>query len=1177
MKSNPPSSFDSKARSLFERALQEPRPERTAFVRKQAQGDGPLEQHVLRLLQEAESKLRETFGAEVNEESNSHNTATFELLQKLVVAAPLDTVRYRVEHQIGRGGMGAVLSVRDAYLNRELAMKVMLQSGTGSTAEDRQFAHQSLGRFLEEAQVTSQLDHPGVVPVHELGIDPAGNVFFTMRLVRGQTLREIFDKVQRAEEGWTRQRALEVILKVCDTIAYAHSKGVLHRDLKPANIMVGRFGEVYVMDWGLAKVLGKEDRHDLRIKEASEAGREEITVSTRTLLQTARREDADTLNASVVSMDGQQLGTPAYMAPEQARSEQLDERADVYAIGAMTYTMLAGRAPFGAPGDSPYSVLDKVIAGPPERLEKLVEDVAAELVAIVERAMARNRLGRYASVAELGNDIRAYLDGRVVHAYQTGPVAELKMWMRRNQPLAMSIAAAALLGVVGFTVSVWKWQEAAEQRKVAKGEEENAKRALEGETKAKADAVENAKKARLAADEAKSKSEDADRQKQAAVNAKQDAESAAKKLKELLERFNQIKAVLDFDRALEETQDLHAPRPDKLPRMQGWLEAAERLLATRPEIDKEVARLRAMAVSAQPAQATSEQRAEVERLSAHLEHLRRLQDTIVGKIPPERPMLPPSLAKKPGQSEQDWLQLLLTTAEAQCRRLEQPTSTLGDGEGNLLAATEKLVAVMGRYVADGQVRIRRAHAWALAAQGNRELALQTIRSLQADAAALPTPDERKLKPAKAAKFLAEKPTLLQDLAFFSEVMAARLGMVGLEVERAERDLSKAQARLAEAVRGQIQGDNSETQQFLYAQLDRLSSRFAELESARAMIARERAFAAEVAELSSNPPSAWQRRWERVGADLQSNPKYQRLQRALTATTLAGLVPIGADPNPTTGLWEFYDLRSAWDGVSPVSRIEVPNHEPGGREGSRVGPMTGVVFVLIPPGELLRTGRDGTASTTIPVPAFLIAKHELTQGQWARLWLHDADARWPSAFQVGQWTQAGKLTPEGQWSRTGTRQICGETNPVESISWNTCRTLLRDHGWWFPTEDQWEYAARAGTKEDWVVAPSLLKTVANLADKENAPPEWALREPAPWDDNHKWHAPVGSFQGSEWGLYDIHGNVAEWCDKAVDGRQQIHKGGAFDTQVDSARFNDTTLENPSKAQRNIGLRPVRLLP
>src|SRR5262245_30873177 len=172
--------------------------------------------------------------------------------------------RYQKRGEVARGGMGMIQKVWDEDLRRELAMKVVLgESGPAST---REISPKTLGRFLEEAQVTGQLDHPGIVPVHELGLDDQGGVFFTMRLVKGRTLRDVFDELAKGEQGWTQTRVLGLLLKVCEALSYAHAKGVIHRDLKPANVMVGKFGEVFVMDWGLAKILGRADEKDLRVR-----------------------------------------------------------------------------------------------------------------------------------------------------------------------------------------------------------------------------------------------------------------------------------------------------------------------------------------------------------------------------------------------------------------------------------------------------------------------------------------------------------------------------------------------------------------------------------------------------------------------------------------------------------------------------------------------------------------------------------------------------------------------------------------------------------------------------------------------------------------------------------------------------------------------------------------------
>jgi len=350
--------------------------------------------------------------------------------------------RYEVVGEIARGGMSVVLSVRDQEMRRSLAMKVMTPArpGGGAANESRRSA-----RFLEEAQVTAQLDHPGIVPVHDMGLDPEGRLFFTMRLVKGRALDEVFELLKRGEEGWTRTRALGVVLNVCEAMAFAHERKVVHRDLKPANVMVGRFGETYVMDWGLAKILGEPDTHDVRLRDAPA-----------TVLTSARQEEAGGAAAAhLVTLDGDVVGTPAYMPPEQARGavDEVGPWSDVFSVGALLYHLVTGRAPYtrdDARVPAPVLLL-RVRAGPPAPIAKLAPDVPAELVAICEKAMERDPTLRYASMRAMADDLRAFLEHRVVQAYRTGAAAELRKWVQRNRGLAAGLAAtlAVVLGALG--------------------------------------------------------------------------------------------------------------------------------------------------------------------------------------------------------------------------------------------------------------------------------------------------------------------------------------------------------------------------------------------------------------------------------------------------------------------------------------------------------------------------------------------------------------------------------------------------------------------------------------------------------------------------------------------------------------------------------------------------------
>ena len=357
--------------------------------------------------------------------------------------------RYEILEEFARGGMGIILRVWDRDLRRKLAMKVILDPVPAVRAEaSGQVQEGRLGRFLEEAQVTGQLDHPGIVPVHELGLDANGSVFFTMKLVKGRHLGEIFELVQDGASDWTQTRALGVLLKVCEAMAYAHSKRVIHRDLKPANIMVGRFGEVYVMDWGLAHVAGREDRKDIRLRPPH--------AETQSRVCTDRREDTD-VGSPLVTMDGDVVGTPSFMSPEQARGEiaAMGPTSDVYSLGAILYHLLAGHMPFVPPGAklNGHAVWAMLQLGPPAPLAALAPKAPEELVAICEKAMAPAPQDRYPDMGAMAEDLRAYLEGRVVKAHRTGALAELRKWIGRNAVLAGALAAAVLLLVAGTVTS----------------------------------------------------------------------------------------------------------------------------------------------------------------------------------------------------------------------------------------------------------------------------------------------------------------------------------------------------------------------------------------------------------------------------------------------------------------------------------------------------------------------------------------------------------------------------------------------------------------------------------------------------------------------------------------------------------------------------------------------------
>ena len=269
---------------------------------------------------------------------------------------------YVLLDKLGEGGMGGVFRVQDTTLGRQLALKVIgIVDSSGELS----------ARLLREAKIIARLEHPGIVPVHDVGTLPDGRVFYTMKLVQGQRLDQ-----HAAELGGVPER-LRTFQKICEAVSFAHAHDVVHRDLKPQNIMIGRFGEVLVMDWGLAKVLNTMTMADAE-NIGTEKARDEQALGT------------DTGHGVI-------LGTPGYMAPEQARGEvaATGPRADVYSLGAVLKFLLEG------PGSGPTS---------------------RALAAIAGKATAEDAEQRYGSVEELASDVAHYLDGLPVRAYPEGPI-----------------------------------------------------------------------------------------------------------------------------------------------------------------------------------------------------------------------------------------------------------------------------------------------------------------------------------------------------------------------------------------------------------------------------------------------------------------------------------------------------------------------------------------------------------------------------------------------------------------------------------------------------------------------------------------------------------------------------------------------------------------------------------
>jgi len=309
---------------------------------------------------------------------------------ELTVDVPVGLGRFQIVGELGRGGMGRVLEAHDPEIRRNTAIKIMINPKEVSDAQ--------LYRFVAEAQITGQLEHPNIVPIYDMGVTEDGEIYFVMRKVEGRSLADVLgDRLK----PFSQHRLLQIFVQVCHAIAYAHSRGVLHRDLKPDNIMVGTFGEVLVMDWGVSRVLS--DQTESVILE--QLGLDESIPT------------APGINSVEVAktLDGVLIGTPGYMSPEQTMlgTESLDFRADIFSLGTILFEILIGEAAF-AHGNRLARMMATVSGPEPDPKELARQngrDLAEPLAQICRRAIARDREQRYRTVNELSTALEAWLDG----------------------------------------------------------------------------------------------------------------------------------------------------------------------------------------------------------------------------------------------------------------------------------------------------------------------------------------------------------------------------------------------------------------------------------------------------------------------------------------------------------------------------------------------------------------------------------------------------------------------------------------------------------------------------------------------------------------------------------------------------------------------------------------------
>lgn len=362
-------------------------------------------------------------------------------LQTVADLPDLGETKYRLLEKFSRGGMGTIYLAEDTQLQRKVALKVLHTPDASGELS---------ARMLREARVIAQLEHPSIVPVHDVGELPDGRVFYVMKFVQGLRL----DQHAQAENALPNR--LRVFQKVCEAVAFAHANGVIHRDLKPENIMVGAFGEVLVMDWGLAKIVAEyrereagSEIGDSQIDDGSSRGKDNESniqhpASSIQLPATSNQQPA--ASGQHQTLHGTIMGTPAYMAPEQKRGDiaQIDQRSDIYALGAILKFLLTGHSKAGlAQKDFSSSTINSsaspVLSG---------AKTPKQLAAICAQAMAEDKEQRYASAQALAGDIERFLNGLAVSSYKENVFEKILRWLKQYRFILFLIAAYILARIL---------------------------------------------------------------------------------------------------------------------------------------------------------------------------------------------------------------------------------------------------------------------------------------------------------------------------------------------------------------------------------------------------------------------------------------------------------------------------------------------------------------------------------------------------------------------------------------------------------------------------------------------------------------------------------------------------------------------------------------------------------
>ncbi len=345
---------------------------------------------------------------------------------------PGDPSAYQLGPEVARGGMGRIVAARDLRIGRRVAVKELV-GGTPML----------VARFEREARITARLQHPGIVPIYEIGRWPGGAPFYSMRLVEGMTLKA---KLQAAATLEERLELVPAVIAATEAVAFAHANDIIHRDLTPTNILVGDYGETVVIDWGLAKDISRADEDEVDVGPYRQ-----------------------TLALSGITASGSVIGTAAYMPPEQAAGDVVDARADVYALGAILYEVLVGSPPYRA--TRAEDVLEQVRTAAPRPIQLLVPLIPPDLTSIVTKSMERDPGERYASAKSLADDLRRFQAGQLVGARSYSIRQLLARWLRRHRAVvaitSIALAIVMVLSITGFSTIVSERSRTADASRLA--------------------------------------------------------------------------------------------------------------------------------------------------------------------------------------------------------------------------------------------------------------------------------------------------------------------------------------------------------------------------------------------------------------------------------------------------------------------------------------------------------------------------------------------------------------------------------------------------------------------------------------------------------------------------------------------------------------------------------------